>query len=148
MPHPAAVGSTTVAHERAAPPFVCSWEVGSWGAAWVRVAGELDLGTSPELRRTLGEAQRAAHVVVLDLRELRFIDSSGVHVILDAARDADQSGGRLVLARGSAAVHRVLTLTEVGKQVMILDLLPAGPASALLHLATPQADRPSSTPHP
>jgi len=54
----------------------------------VQVAGELDLATAQQFRQVLGEAQQAARMVVLDLRELSFIDSSGIHVILDAAHDA------------------------------------------------------------
>lgn len=132
MPHAAAVRSTTVADEYAAPPFVCSWRIGGWDAAWVQVAGELDLATSPQFRQRLGEAQRAVRLVVLDLRELCFIDSSSVHVILDAAQDAQRYGGRLLIVRGPAPVDRVLTLTKVSKQVLIFDLAPAEPASALL----------------
>jgi anti-sigma B factor antagonist len=125
MPHAAAVGSTTVAHDYGAPPFVCSWRIGGWDAAWVQVAGELDLVTSPQFRQRLGEAQRALRLVVLDLRELGFIDSSGVHVILDAACDARRYGGRLLIVRGPAPVDRVLALTGVDKEVMIFDLPPA-----------------------
>jgi anti-sigma B factor antagonist len=134
----AAGESTTVAHEYAAPPFVCPWEMASWGTAWVRVTGELDLCTSPELCQTLGEAQRAAPVVVLDLRELCFIDSSGVHVILDAAHDTRRYGGRLLIVRGPASVDRVLTLTGVGKHVLVFDLAPTEAAPALLHVSPPE----------
>jgi anti-sigma B factor antagonist len=137
VPQASAVRSPITACEYAAPPFVCSWEIGGWNAAWVRVAGELDLTTSPQLRHTLGEAQRAACVVVLDLRELGFIDGSGVHAILDAAHDARWSAGRLLVVRGPAPVDRVLTLTDVGKQVAIFDLAPAEPAPALLHVVPP-----------
>jgi anti-sigma B factor antagonist len=127
--HAAAVESRTVAHEGAAPPFMCPWEMVSWGTAWVRVAGELDLATSPELCRTLGEAQRASPVVVLDLSELCFIDSSGVHVILDAVHDTRHYGGRLLIVRGPASVDRVLTLTGVGKHALIFDLAPTEAAT-------------------
>jgi anti-anti-sigma regulatory factor len=41
-----------------------------------------------------GGSQRAAGLAVLDLRELSFIDSSGVHVILDVADDARRKGER------------------------------------------------------
>jgi anti-sigma B factor antagonist len=130
MPQVAAVGRTTIAHEHGASSFVCSWQIGGCDAAWVQVAGELDLAASPQFRQTLGEAQRAVRLVVLDLRELRFIDSSGVHVILDAAHDSRPYGGRLLIVRGPAPVDRVLTLTEVGEQVMIFDLASAEPAPA------------------
>jgi anti-sigma B factor antagonist len=106
-----AVRSPIVACECAAPPFACSWEMGRWDATWVRVSGEVDLATSPQFRQTVGEAQRAAGVVVLDLRELCFIDSSGVHVILDAADDCRRCGGQLLIVRASASVDRVLALS-------------------------------------
>jgi anti-sigma B factor antagonist len=136
MPQASAVRSPTVARESVASPFASSWEIG-WGAAWVQVEGELDLATSPQFRRTVGEAQRAAEVVVLDLRELWFIDSSGVHVILDAARDARRNGRQLLIVRGPVQVDRVLTLTEVSEQVVIFDLAAAEPAPALFHLFPP-----------
>jgi anti-anti-sigma factor len=93
--------------------------------AWVQVAGELDLATSPQLRETLEEAGRAASLVVLDLGELSFIASSGVHVILDIAGEARRNGGRLLIVRGPAQVDRMLELTEVCKQVLTMDLDPA-----------------------
>ena len=136
MPQASAVRSPSIAREYAAPPLVCSWEIGGWGAAWVQVARELDLATSPQFRQTLGEAQRAARVVVLDLRELCFIDSSGVHVILDAAHHCRRYGGRLLIVRGPAPVDRVLALTEISKQVVIFDLAPTEPAPAL-HVLPP-----------
>lgn len=135
MPQETAVRRTTVAPEYGAPTFVCSWQIGGWDAAWVQVTGELDLATSPQFRQTLGEAQRAVRMVVLDLRELCFIDSSGVHVILDAARDARRYGGRLLIVRGPAPVDRVLTLMGVSKQVTIFDFAPAEPA--LPHVVPP-----------
>jgi anti-sigma B factor antagonist len=138
VPNAVAGEGTTVLHEYAAPPFVCLWEMGSWGTAWVRVTGELDLCTSPELCQTLGEAQRAARVVVLDLRELCFIDSSGVHVILDAAQDTRCYGGRLLIVRGPASVDRVLTLTGVGEHVLTFDLASTEPAPAPFHVAPPE----------
>jgi anti-sigma B factor antagonist len=128
MPQASAVRTPTVTREYVASPFTCSWEIGGSGAAWVQVAGELDLITSPQFRQTLEEAQRAADVVVLDLRELSFIDSSGVHVILDAARDSRRNGGRLLIVRGPAQVDRVLTLTDVYEQVAIFDPATTQPA--------------------
>jgi anti-sigma B factor antagonist len=131
--------STTRSPYAAPPPFACSWRVGGWGAAWVQVTGELDLATSPQLRQTLQEAQRSVRLVVLDLRELSFMDGSGVHVILDVARDARREGGRLLLVRGPAQVERVLTLTGAGEQVLIFDLAPSEQPPAPLHLLPPEA---------
>ncbi|MGI9082213.1 MAG: STAS domain-containing protein, partial [Thermoleophilaceae bacterium] len=74
-----------MAPSRSAPrPFVSRQSGGGLGAAWVYVAGELDVATAPQLEQTLREAQSEARLVVLDLRELTFVDSAGVHVIVDA----------------------------------------------------------------
>jgi anti-anti-sigma factor len=80
----------------------------------------LDLATSPLLRHALRDAQLYAHVVVLDLREVTFIESTAVHVILDAAASVRRGDGRLILVRGPTHV----------------DLNPSDPpARALLHIA-------------
>jgi anti-anti-sigma factor len=131
MPQASAVRSSSAARGYAMRPFASSWQIGSGDTAWVRLAGELDIATSPQFRQTLSEAQRAARLVMLDLRELCFIDVSGVHVILDAACDSRPYGGRLLIVRGRAQVDMVLTLTEVSKQVVIFDLAPAEPAPSL-----------------
>src|ERR1035437_10051517 len=56
------------------------------GTVRVAVAGELDMATVPELDLTLRHAQADARVVALDLRELEFIDSTGVNLLLRAGR--------------------------------------------------------------
>jgi anti-anti-sigma factor len=137
MPEASVVTSPIAASPYAAPsPFECSWKRGGSGAAWVHVAGELDLANTYQLSQVLRDAQLYARVVVLDLRELTFIESRGVHAILDAAGGVRRGDGRLVLVRGPAQVDRVLTLTGVPSHVLIVDLHPSeAPARALLHLA-------------
>jgi anti-anti-sigma factor len=76
---------------------------------------------------------------VLDLRELAFIDGSGIHAILDAPHQARREGRRLMLVRGPAHVDRVLTLTGAYEQLLVFDLDPSEPNSALLGLASTTA---------
>ena len=131
MPQASSVISSIAGAREATPPaFACTWRAGS-SAAWVHVAGELDLATSRQLRRTLAEAELNARLVMLDLRELTSIDSSAVRVIINAARTARRKGGRLMLARGPVEVDRVLTLTGACDHVLIFDLDPAEPSSVL-----------------
>jgi anti-anti-sigma factor len=111
---------------RAAPlPFFCSWTESDSDVAWVHVAGELDLASASELEQALREAQRHARLVVLDLGELVFLESSGIHVILDAAGRVRRGEERLILVRGPAQVDLALTLTGVSKEILVLDLGPA-----------------------
>lgn len=120
--------------------FECTLRDGGRDAAWVRVTGELDLATAPILARALSQPEARGQHVVLDLRELTFIDSSGVHVILQASLLANAVGRRLVLVRGSSHVDRVLSLTEASDSLEIVDLHPVEPpVLALLRLA--QRDR-------
>jgi anti-anti-sigma factor len=51
----------------------------------------------------IGVAGSHAHRIVLALRELTFMDTSGVHVIVDASHRLRESGGRLVLGRAPSA---------------------------------------------
>jgi anti-sigma B factor antagonist len=132
MPQTSVLISPSAASRHAAcPSFLCTWRAGGSQAAWVHVAGELDLASSSRLRQTLREAQLDARLVVLDLRDLTFIDSSGIHVILDAAHAATREGRRLMLVHGPPEVHRVLELTGVSAHLSILDLHPAEPTPAL-----------------
>jgi anti-anti-sigma factor len=133
----ASIVTSSPASLRAAPPrFTCTCKGGGAGAAWVHVTGELDLASSPKLRQTLHDAQLCASLVVLDLREVTFIESAGVHVILDAAGSVRRGEGQLILVRGPAHVDHALTLTGASSQVLVLDLDPSeAPVGALLRLA-------------
>jgi anti-sigma B factor antagonist len=112
--------------------FVCTLSEGGLGAARVHVAGELDIATAPMLERTLRSAELRARLVVLDLRELTFVDSCGVRVIVYASLRARRAGRRLVLVRGPAQVQRLLELSGALEAVEIVDLAPGEPTVQVL----------------
>jgi anti-anti-sigma factor len=119
----------------AAPPtLVCTWKEGSYGAAWVHLAGELSVETSLELRYTLAEAQLNAFLLVLDLRELTFMDCLGMQVILDAVGGAREQGGQVVLVRGPSQIDSLFALSGASRKVTIIDLAPREPYPALFAL--------------
>ena len=114
------------------PVFACTATHGGLDAAWVNVTGDLDITTAPELERTLRNSQRLAHLTVLDLRELAFMDCAGVHTIVDASRRARRDGCRLLIVRGRPDIYRMFTLTGCSGDVDIGDLDPVrAPAPAL-----------------
>jgi anti-sigma B factor antagonist len=118
------------------PAFRCWWRSGDPKAAWVHVAGELDVATAPDFERVVREAERQAGLVVLDLRELAFIDSSGLHAIVNANIRARRLGRRLIVLRGPPTVHRMFTLTTFAHDLEIGDLGPGDPSAlALARLA-------------
>ena len=106
------------------PVFACTATHGGLDAAWVNVAGELDIETAPELERTLRESLQLAHLTVLDLRDLAFMDCAGVHIVVEASLSARNSGRRLVLVRGRPDVYRMFVLTGSSGDVDIGDLDP------------------------
>ena len=107
----------------AGPPpasaFGCWWSYGRLDSAIARVSGELDISTTPRLEQTLRACLLHARRVVLDLHELEFIDSSGVHAIVNAGVRARHEGRRLVLVRVPSHVHRVFTLSARSDHVEI-----------------------------
>ncbi|MDQ6804670.1 MAG: STAS domain-containing protein [Actinomycetota bacterium] len=123
MPQTAGLPSSSPYPAEAAPPgFQCACSPGGSGSVRVRVAGELDLSTAPLLEQTLRRAERRARLIVLDLRELTFMDSAGLHVIVNASIRASQSRRRLVLVRGPSQVDRLFTMTGAADVLEISDL--------------------------
>jgi len=102
----------------------------------LRVSGELDNATAPQLDHALGCAQADAALVILDLRELEFMDSSGVHLIVAASDRARQAGGRLAVVRGPGPgpgqVDRIFALVGLERQLKLVDHPPATPSAPVL----------------
>ncbi len=69
------------------------------GALHVSLRGELDLATAPELEELLDARLGAGQEVVVDLRGLQFMDSSGVRVLVAGHAQASRAGTRLALVR-------------------------------------------------
>jgi anti-anti-sigma factor len=92
------------------------------GDAYVIVlVGELDLDGAPRLEEELlsAEATDAASIVV-DLRELAFIDSTGLRLLVMAA-ERSQSNGRFTILRGPKEVHRVFEITDLVSRLPFAD---------------------------
>jgi anti-anti-sigma factor len=132
------IRSSSPVHRAAGPlpGFSCTLRDSGLDAAWVRAAGELDIATAPQLEQTLRQAEARARRVVLDLRELTFMDSCGLHAIVDASIRARAAGNRLVLVRGPSQVDRLIVLSKAADVLEIVDLDPAQPpVQALVELA-------------
>jgi len=88
----------------------------------IALTGELDLEgaervTQELLRVEVTDASR----IVLDLSNLRFIDSTGVRLILSADARSRANGHRLALVRGPQTVQRVFVLTGVAERLPFED---------------------------
>src|SRR3954449_7246343 len=82
------------------------------GELWVLPRGDLDLAAAPELREALGLALRSdADEVVVDLRGLDFLDSTGLKALVEA--HAGREGHRVRFVRGNALVEQVLQVSHL-----------------------------------
>jgi anti-anti-sigma factor len=82
--------------------------------------GELDIASSAELETEL-ERNREHELLIVDLRELNFIDSTGLGVLVKAHQQAQEGGRRFALVRGPGQVQRLLGLTGLADQLPVAD---------------------------
>ncbi len=91
------------------------------------VSGELDLASAEELEANLKQLESSEpEVLMLDLRELEFMDSTGLRTVIAADARAKERGGRLVVVRASEEVDRVFRLTRMDQHLELIDEPPAG----------------------
>ena len=82
------------------------------GGTLVRVSGELDLATTPELEKALSETDLVSPLVV-DLTGCSFLDSSAVRVLLTTARHAQDAGGGASVVAPDPGIRRALEIAGV-----------------------------------
>ena len=80
----------------------------------VQPQGELDLATVETLQAALDGVERAGRLV-LDLRGLSFIDSTGLHLLVALHQRAQRDGFQLTLVMPPAPADRVIELTGLAR---------------------------------
>ena len=90
-------------------------------AAIVAISGELDLASGPSLEQTLSALDSDVTLVVVDLRRLEFMDSTGLSIIVRAHQRLAEQNCELSLVRGSPQVQRLLDLTGVAERVRLVE---------------------------
>jgi anti-anti-sigma factor len=90
-------------------------------AAVLKVLGESDLARVPELDHELRRAEARTSLVVVDLRELEFIDASGACLLLEGHRRVRSAGGRMLVVRGPAEVEWFLALIGIDRELELVD---------------------------
>jgi anti-sigma B factor antagonist len=89
------------------------------GRVVVQLAGELDVGSAPRVADTLERLTSDGQLCAFDLSRVTFIDSSGLRVLLLAAR-ADAAGGAIpVTGPLPQVVERLFDLLGVGDRVRL-----------------------------
>jgi len=117
MPDAPASPDTNAGRPISPAVFACSSIHCDPDCTCVHVVGELDMATAPQLELTLRDALAQPRLVVLDLSDLAFIDTAGVHAIVNATLHAREQGRRLVVLRGPATVERLFKLTGADRQL-------------------------------
>lgn len=101
------------------PPFAIRTEAEE-SASIVSVKGELDLLTTPQLEEALLAAENdEGRGVVLDLREVEFIDSTALRALVLSAERLNEQDRELQVACGPGPVRRLLELTVLTAKVVV-----------------------------
>ena len=84
------------------------------GRVGLRLEGELDLATAPILTEALRGLEHVNGATTLDLSGLTFMDSSGIHAIVEYARSED-CPGRVILDGPTPIVARALEMVGIDR---------------------------------
>ena len=96
------------------------------GRARVALSGELDISSAARVEEQLATVQaESPELLVLDLRELQFMDSTGLRLIVRADEAARAGGTRFVIVRGPEAVQRVFQIVGLDERLDMTDDVPA-----------------------
>jgi anti-sigma B factor antagonist len=94
----------------------------------VVVRGEIDLATADAVRADLREALERSGNVVLDLREVTFMDTQGLAVVIETQQSSAADGTRFAITRAPDHVHRLFDMIGLTPRLTIVDD-PAAAAS-------------------
>ncbi|HEV3277488.1 MAG TPA: STAS domain-containing protein [Terriglobia bacterium] len=83
------------------------------GSTIVDVTGDIDMGTSPGLRKTLLESLKRSPRLVVNMRDVRYVDSSGIASLVEVLKEARNTQKKLILFGLNKAVQEVLQLTRL-----------------------------------
>lgn len=100
------------------PLFAVALHIDAGGVIRVALTGGLDIATAGEVDRVL--CRTHASLVVLDLRDLSFMDCAGLRMVLEADRRLREAGGQLVVVRGPSQVQRIFDLTGMTERLRMV----------------------------
>ena len=93
--------------------------------ALVTVEGELDIATLPEFEQAITRMRaQGLERLVIDLRELAFLDSMSIELLLRLHGELTTTGAELVVVRGPRAVNRIFDLMELERVLTLVDEPP------------------------
>lgn len=90
-------------------------------ARLVRAAGEIDVSTIPALRSELERARHDGGTVLLDLSDITFMDSSGLHLLLELSQSSAVSDWAFFVVRPSKVVQRLIEVSDAADRLSMGD---------------------------
>ena len=91
-------------------------------SVYATLRGELDISTASRLEESLERVEAdGPALLVLDLSQLAFMDSTGLRLLIGADMRAREAGRRLVVVQGNDMVQRVLRLTRLDERLEIVE---------------------------
>jgi anti-sigma B factor antagonist len=96
----------------------------------VAVSGEIDVATAPQLRESLhGVIAKGDPIVILDLLDVSFLDSTALGVLVGALKRCRELGGELHVVVSDPRIMKIFEITGLTKVFPIADSLAAAGAS-------------------
>lgn len=90
--------------------------------AFIDVSGEIDLYTAPQFKRALADTIDDGHRhIVVNLKQVSYMDSSGFGTLLGATKRVRPEGGSVNLVGCNDAIHRMLRITRLNTVFGIFD---------------------------
>jgi anti-anti-sigma factor len=97
----------------------------SGGQVTISLKGELDLSSVGKVEDELERVEATGpSLLILDLSQLTFLDSTGLRAVVTAHERARENGRRLVIVRGPDAVQRVFSITRLEERLEMVDDVP------------------------
>jgi anti-anti-sigma factor len=87
----------------------------------IRLFGELDIATAPEVDAAFADVAERRVPVILDLRGLQFMDSRGIRMLVSCHAQATAAGFPLTVACGDG-ISELLKLTGLDRQLAVIQL--------------------------
>jgi anti-sigma B factor antagonist len=95
------------------------------GHLTIAFAGELDISSAPNAERALAAAEgERPGVILIDLSDLSFMDSTGLNLIARADGRAREAGRQLRIIRGPESIHRLFRITLLDQRLEFVDQAP------------------------
>jgi anti-anti-sigma factor len=95
----------------------------------IRLDGELDRNVSREFERRMRDVYSiAAEQLVIDLRKVLFVDSTGLSLLLSVWKESQRVGFELILVRAPEKVRRLFETTRIAPVLPLRDEMPELPS--------------------